>query len=170
MSERSEPDVYYRCPVQHEQARVQLRIAGRRIPATLCETSIDGFTLTLTAAQAKHVRLGKPWILKTSSERTEVHAEWLFHAPDGTLQLGLRRMRDLTPSEEPRGVVFSSRSLKSQAASAASSEIAFAGLVIFLFLTLSMPGIGDSLGTAPRVRNALTTLWNAMSQLPSLGW
>lgn len=170
MSERPEPKAYFRCPVQHDQARVQLRIAGRRIPATLCETSIDGFTLTLTSAQAKFIRLGKPWILKTSGERTEVHAEWLFHAPDGTLQLGLRRMRDLTPSEEPRGVVFTGRALRSHTASAASSEIAFAGLVIFLILTLSMPGIGDTLGTAPRVRNAATTLWHAMQQLPSFGW
>lgn len=162
MSNHDEAAGFFRCPVQPEQANAFLKIGMRKVPVTLCETSIDGFTVTLEGRQSSRIRLGTRSRLKTQSEYAEVHVEWLFHAPGGGIQIGLRRLRDLTPSEEPRRAVLLGRDLKSHSNALGSSELVFAGLVIFLFLALSMPGLGDSLGTAPRIRGAVMAVVNAV--------
>jgi hypothetical protein len=162
MSDESETTGFFRCPVQPEQANAYLKIGLQKVPVTLCETSIDGFTITIAGRHSRRVRLGARSRIKTRSEYAEVHVEWLFHAPGGGIQIGLRRLRDLTPSEEPRRAVVMGRDMRSHGNAMGSSELVFAGLVIFLFLALSMPGLGDSLGTAPRIRGAVTAVASAV--------
>lgn len=154
MSESDRTSSFFRCRVQSEQSKASLRIGGTTVPAVLQETSIDGFTVTVDPKYGKRLRVARQWLLKTDNEKVEVHAEWLFHAPDGMIQLGLRRIRDLTPSEEPRGGLMW-RFGRSRSIDSSTPELVFAGLVVFLFVTLTLPGLGDHLGTAPRIRAAV---------------
>lgn len=155
MSDTDRASGFFRCPVQSDQSSAVIYIGRRRIPAVLQETSIDGFTLTVAPKYASFLRMGRPWLLKTHDEKVEVHAEWLFHAPQGQVQLGARRLRDLTPSEQPKrgwGLgIFGAR----RANHANTPELIFAGLVLTIFLIMSLPGIGEQLGTAPRIRAAV---------------
>lgn len=154
MSDSDRSSSFFRCRVQSDQSRASLRIGSTTVPAVLQETSIDGFTVTVAPKYGKRLRVGRRWLLETHNEKSEVHAEWLFHSPNGVIQLGLRRLRDLTPSEEPRGGIMwrlgGHRSIDSS-----TPELVFAGLVVFLFVTLTLPGLGDHLGTAPRIRSAV---------------
>lgn len=154
MSDSDRSSSFFRCRVPSEQSKASLRIGSSTIPAVLQETSIDGFTVTVDPKYGKRMRVARRWLLTTENEKAEVHAEWMFHAPSGAIQLGLRRLRDLTPSEEPRGGLMwgwgRRRSIDSS-----TPELVFAGLVVFLFVTLSLPGLGDHLGTAPRIRSAV---------------
>lgn len=88
---------FFRCPVSPEMADGWLRVRRRQLRVQICEASIDGFTVVVAAPDATKLRLGQPWTLRHDGAVLEVHAQWLFHAPDGNVQVGLRRLRDLTP-------------------------------------------------------------------------
>lgn len=154
MSESDRSSSFFRCRVPSEQSKARLRIGSCTIPAVLQETSIDGFTVTLDPKYGKRLRVARRWLLTTGNEKAEVHVEWMFHAPSGDIQLGLRRLRDLTPSEEPRGGLLWGWG-RGRSIDTSTPELLFAGLVVFLFVTLSLPGLGDHLGTAPRIRAAV---------------
>jgi hypothetical protein len=164
---------FFRCPVQQDQASAELWIGRRRLAATLQETSIDGFTLVVEASMAVHLQVGRPWILQTSAERSEVHVEWLFHAPGGAVQLGVRRLRDLTPlpsfnSWRPRLLIQGSTNRR--VGHSATPELLFFALLACLFGALSLPGIGDQLGTAPRIRRVVQALLSEADRVVSMLW
>lgn len=145
---------FFRCPVQSDCAAATLRVAGKRVPVKLQEQSIDGFTVTVDAATAEKLRFGKPWVLITKDDRVEVHPEWIFHAPNGDIQMALRRMKDLNEIATPssRWNPFAKRIGSRQCGQGATSEIAFAGVLVFVFAVLSLPGLGDAVGTAPHIQ------------------
>lgn len=144
---------FFRCPVQSECAEATLQIAGVKIAAKLQEQSIDGFTVTVAASRVPRLRFGKSWTLTTKGDRVEVHPEWMFHATNGDVQMALRRIKDLNemPSQFSRWNPFARRAERRQR-QGASSEIAFAGILVFVFAVLSLPGLGDAVGTAPHIQ------------------
>ncbi|MEX0824638.1 MAG: hypothetical protein WD119_00645 [Pirellulaceae bacterium] len=145
---------FFRCPVQSECAEATLHVARAKIPAKLQEQSIDGFTVTVDAAKAPKLRFGKPWVLATKHDRVEVHAEWIFNAFNGDVQMALRRVKDLNEVENraSRWNPFARRRESRRNGQGAMNEIAFAGVVVFIFAVLSLPGLGDAVGTAPHIQ------------------
>lgn len=165
MTDSSRASGFFRCPVQRDQSRASIQIGYGRVPAVLQETSIDGFTLTVAPRYASRLRLGRPWLLKTASEKAEVHAEWVFHAPDGQLQLGVRRLRDLTPAEAAGGWWKFGFRLGRKNLHTNTPEVVFAALIAVLIVILSCPGLGDQLGTAPRIRAAVHSVVSSLTVL-----
>lgn len=145
---------FFRCPVQDENSAATILIRGKKIPVKLQEKSIDGFSILVEPRYVRKLRVGSQWVLKSGGEVTEVWAEWMFNAPDGRVQLGLRRLKDLTPQPKepwfPR--VFSYRRHTS------NPELLLAGSVLTGFLALSLPGLGDQLGTAGKIQEGLKIL------------
>ncbi|QDS93444.1 hypothetical protein FF011L_22140 [Roseimaritima multifibrata] len=151
---------FFRCPVQPDVAAASIRIGFSTIPVVLQEQSIDGFTVKVSARDAVKLRVGKPWRLMTAGECNSVRAEWMFHAGNGEVQLALRRLEDLTSPEEKTRFRWSFFQRDTRVnGEYGGSQILFAGVVIGLFIVLSMPGIGDSLGTAPRIQAAVRSLF-----------
>lgn len=149
----SQDPSFYRCRVQSDNSRAVLRAGWRKIEATLQETSIDGYTVLVSEQAARKLRVGRPWLLEHEGARIEVHPQWVFNSPDGQVQLGLRRLRDLTPPEPIRKSVLArvgGRRCEDPSVSAA----AFGGFVLFLFCLMALPGLGDRLGTADRIQAA----------------
>jgi hypothetical protein len=155
MNDSTQRDPFYRCPVQAECGQATLRIGARRIPITIEEKSIDGFTVTVAATDRSTLRFGKRWVLCADHDVVEVHPEWMFHAPNQAVQLGLRRLQDLT-AEPKRRMAWptwgSGRGIRKN--DHTGQEIAFAGLLFLILALLSLPGLGDALGTAPRIQAA----------------
>lgn len=145
---------YFRCPVQSECAEATLHVAPAKIPASLQEQSIDGFTVMIDASKAPKLRFGKSWLLTTKDDHVEVHPEWIFHSTDGDVQLGLRRMKDLNRIEERPSVwnPFARRAENRGRRQGTANEIAFVGVLVFIFAVLSLPGLGDAIGTAPHIQ------------------
>lgn len=144
---------FFRCPVPSEQAPATLRFAKTRIEVELYEAAVDGFSVVISAKFASSLRLGPRWILENAVERSEVLPQWIYCAPDGRLQIGLRRLRDLTrepkPSLLPR-IGGRKREI--------DYSLVFAALVIVILVVLALPGIGDALGTAPWIERAIRTM------------
>lgn len=158
------PDAgFFRCPVQEDQSKAVVRVGRRKAIATVQETSIDGFTVLVPPKYSGALKVGRPWVLEYQGARIEVHPQWFFNSPDGRVQMGLRRLRDLTPPAPIR------RSLLLRYAGhryddPSYSAAIFGGFVLALFSLMALPGLGDSLGTAHRIQSAVRWLLNGLDQ------
>ncbi len=160
---------FYRCPVQADQSRATIKIGRRKIQAIIHEASIEGFTVLVEPRYSKRLSVGIPWILVYNGAKLEIQAQWFFHAPDGHIQIGLRRLRDLTEPKRVRSCwpVFGSRQRVEESG---QSTIAFAGFVLVLVVTMAMPGIGEKLGTAGHINDTFRWVVNGVSNHLSRLW
>lgn len=147
----SQDEAFFRCPVQAENSTAIIRVGRRKARATVQETSIDGFTVLVAPRDASKLKVGRPWLLEHGGARFEIHPQWFFNAPDGHVQMGLRRLRDVTPPEPIRNSLLS-RIAGRKYDDPSYSAVAFGGFVLFLFSLLALPGLGDSLGTSKRIQ------------------
>ena len=155
-------EAFFRCPVPSDCAKAQLRIGRRRIKVTVQDTSIDGFTILVPPRGAHKLKMGSLWILEYDGARLETHAQWFYHAPDGQTQIGLRRLRDLTP-QPMMGSLISAVFPSASRNELTYSGLAYAGFVMALFLLLALPGLGDRLGTADRIQGAVRWIYQGVS-------
>jgi len=163
-AEKSDPQDagFFRCPVQADQSKAVIRVGHRKAMAMVQETSIDGFTVLVPPKYGSVLKVGRPWLLEYQGARIEVHPQWFFNSPDGRVQMGLRRMRDLTPPEPIRRSLllrYAGRRYEDPSYSAA----VFGGFVLALFTLMALPGLGDSLGTANRIQSAVRWLLNGLN-------
>ncbi len=154
---------FFRCRVHAEQSEALIRMGRRRARVTVQETSIDGFTVLVEPGESGKLKVGRAWVLEHEGTLVEIHPEWFFNSPDGHVQMGLRRLRDLTPPAPIRKSLlahFGGRRCEDPSFSAAI----FGGFVLFLFSLLALPGLGDRLGTAPRIQNTVKWVINGIDQ------
>ena len=120
-------------------------------------------------ARVPRLKPGHPWILEYDGTFTEVHPQWIFNAPDGRVQIGLRRLRDVTkPPRFRTSVLFQWGGKRYRHPNL--SATAYGGFVLFLFVLMAMPGLGDRLGTAPRIQDTMRWLLRGIDQLLSQGF
>jgi hypothetical protein len=165
MNETQDPS-YYRCLVHEDHAEAVLCSRRRRLKVLVQETSIDGFTVLVKPQDADRLSIGRPWVLEYSGARVEVHGQWFFNSPDGHVQMGLRRLRDLTQPEKCTTSLFS-RCKPNSIHDLGFSGVIYAAILLAVFLVLALPGIGDALGTAPKIESAVLWLWSGLGNLVS---
>lgn len=144
---------FFRCPVVNGRSEATIRVGRKKAKATVQETSIDGFTIIVPPKYSPKLKIGKTWILEYEGARAEVHPLWFFNTPEGNIQLGLRRLKDLTPPDKDRNswlVRFGGARFHDPNFSAA----AYGGVVLGLFCLLALPGWGDHMGTSDRIHDA----------------
>lgn len=168
MSAHAEPienqeNSYFRCPVQVDHGRATIRAARRKIYAQVQETSIDGFTVLVSPKDASKLKVGRPWVLEYDGTRVEVHAQWFFNAPNGHVQMGLRRLRDLTRPAPIKTSLLAQYGGKRCEDPSFSAAI-FGGFVLALFSMMAMPGLGDSLGTSDRIQDTVQWIIKGIDQ------
>lgn len=145
---------FFRCPVPSERSDATLNVGRRRMRVTVAEASIDGFTILIAAEDASRLRIGKPWVLRHDGAVLEVLAQWFFHSPQGQVQAGLRRLRDLTPQPNIGGwmpTLASGRTIDESS----SGSLLFGGAILAFLLAISLPGLGDALGTSGHITATL---------------
>ncbi len=157
---------FFRCPVADEDSAAIIQIRRNKIPVKMQDKSIDGFSVLVEPRHVRKLQVGPQWVLTSGGEVTEVWAQWMFNAPDGRVQLGLRRLRDLTPL--PKGSWVPA--FTSYRKHTGNPELLMAAMVLIGFLVLSLPGIGDSLGTAGKIQSGLQTLCDVIREESSRFW
>ncbi len=157
---------FFRCPVQEEDSVATIVILGKKVPAKLQDKSIDGFSVLVEPKHVRKLQVGPRWILHSGNEVTEVWAQWMFNAPDGRVQLGLRRLQDLTP--QPKAPWFPR--IGAYRRHSGNPELMIAGLIMFGFLTLSLPGLGDKLGTAGMIQSGLAEVCKLVCESVGQYW
>ena len=152
---------FFRCPVQDDQSKAVIRVGRRKAIASVQETSIDGFTVLVPPKYAGVLKVGRPWRLDYQGARIEVHPQWFFNSPDGRVQMGLRRMRDLTPPPPIRRFLLMRYAGRCDDPSYTAAI--FGGFVLALFSLMALPGLGDSLGTSHRIQSAVRWVLNGLN-------
>jgi hypothetical protein len=147
---------FFRCPVPEVDSEGTITIRRKQIPVKVQDKSIDGFSILVEPKHVNKLRVGPQWILRTKDETTEVWAQWMFHSPEGHVQLGLRRLRDLTPL--PKCSLLPS--IGAYRKHTTNPELLIAAIVLTLFMALSLPGIGDHLGTSGKIQNGLRIMYD----------
>ncbi len=152
---------FFRCPVPLERSAATLHFSGTKVPVELHEASIDGFAVLVQPQHIAKLRLGPRWVLQSADERSEVWPQWLYCAPDGHVQVGLRRLQDLTPP--PKMSWFPTW----RRARCRESDPTLLLVVILLLIVfaLSLPGLGDHLGSAALIEQALVEIAYSLALL-----
>jgi hypothetical protein len=165
----NEEEGYFRCPIPTEQAKAVLYVGRRRMAVTVQEASIDAFTILVKPRHASKLKVSRVWVLEYDDTRTEIHPEWIFNAPDGQVQLGLRRVQDLTAVARPHSSVLR-RVSGARSEDPSLSAAAYGGFVMFLFILMALPGLGDRLGTAKRIQDTISWVIQGVDQSISEGF
>jgi hypothetical protein len=148
-----EPSNFFRFAIESTHSQAMIRVGRRRIVATVQEASIDGFTIVVAPKYASRLKVGKHWILDYDGVKTEVHPLWFFNTPEGNIQLGLHRLRDLKPPDLDRHsllIRFGGARFQDPSFSAAF----YGGIVLSLVCLLALPGYGEHVGTSDGIQNA----------------
>lgn len=142
----------FRCCIAAENSAGRLKIAGFWYSVCVLNMSRTGYRVRLTNSIAKKLRPGRTPVLDFAGEQWVVDIKSRYSNQDEYTELGLARKKELTKYKLPRSWSFTVPSCLN-----VDSDPAFLGFLVLAFLTavICLPGIGDSLGTAPRVRDVV---------------
>lgn len=148
----------FRCCIASENSAGRLKIAGFWYSACVLDMSRTGYRVRLANSVAKKLRGRRVPVLDFAGEQWEVDVKSRFSNGNEYTELGLARRKELTRYKLPSSWSFVVPNCLN-----ANSDPAFLGFLVlaFLVVVLSLPGIGDTLGTAPKVRHAVKSVLEA---------
>ncbi len=150
----------FRCPVAPEKAGAQLKIGHKLHLVAVLDTSRDGFTLRADEGTASKLKDGGQYVLYFAGEIWEVRKE--SHYEDGgDILIGLRRLQEISKVKAPSSWNWFSYQRKVQSDPALLLYL----MLMFLFACIALPGMGDSLGTAPRIKSGIHVVIDSISSL-----
>lgn len=150
------PTSAFRCTVVPEQSSGRLRLGWQRHQIRVLDTSRDAFTLQVSAETFGKLREGSRAILDYHDEVWDVECTAVFRLLDDRFHVSMSRLRDRTAIRGPKS---SSLSALLPSGGTADPVLPLALLISFLLACVALPGMGDSLGTAPKIRKAVQDVW-----------
>ena len=144
----------FRCRIPPENSAAKLKLRGRLIDVNVLDTSRSGFSVRMPNKIARKLSGRKRAVLFFGGDKWEVTAQSSYTGTDDFTVIGLSRIREITKIKEPRCWGFSLPKINLQ------NDPAF---LMYLMLALvvaviCLPGLGDNLGTAPKVRKGLSNV------------
>lgn len=158
MIARELPRTAYRCTVVPENSAGVLKLGWHNFAVRVIDTSREAFTIEVQASIFRRLREGRRAILKFNGEIWQVQCTAVFQIPDGQFSVTLTRVRDLTQVRGPRTTIWSLLPMPNPSA---DPVLPLALLISFLFACVALPGMGDQLGTAPKIRQVIQDAWRA---------
>lgn len=145
----------YRCKVVGDNTAT-LFIGHKALKVFVRETSGNGFTLGIDPKITKRISAGKRYELRYDDRRIEVIAETFTETVQGEARLRVGTIHEFEPVKRwAFRLPFSRGSRVVSHESCINSGAVYGGFVLVIFCVMSLPGIGDKLGTAPRIESAL---------------
>ncbi len=143
----------FRCCIAAENSAGKLRIGLKQYDVCVLDTSRNGFCIKLPNRVASKVREKSLPILSFNGENWEVELKSRYSDGETFTNLGLARVREVTKIKAPSswGLWCSSNR------SGLHNDPTFLAFLVLAFIVaaISLPGVGDHLGTAPRVQKAI---------------
>ena len=140
----------YRCSVAPENSAATLAIGSKQVEVNVLDTSRDGFTIKVDKKTLKRLNDGRNYHLEYNGEKWEVQKS--SHYSDGdAMCVGMTRIRELTRIRVPSPWVNLFRRTPREA----DPTLVVYLMIAFLFASIVLPGLGDNLGTAPKIRDGI---------------
>ncbi|MFO0939422.1 MAG: hypothetical protein U0930_01510 [Pirellulales bacterium] len=148
---KQDPSKPYRCLIPPEDCACRLRVGRKDIVCELIDLSREDFRVRIPRKVERAVRKARRIELRYHGER------WLVKlVPNHTEQepgvYMLIRIDELTPVQMPSPWAALSAMRMSRDT---DPRFVLALMLALIFACLSLPGIGDQLGTAPRIKDGL---------------
>ena len=142
----------YRCCIATKDSAGKLRIAGKWYSACVLDTSATGYRVRVPYSVGKQMWGRRTGVLDFGGEQWEVEVKSRCTEDSQFTDLGFIRTKELTRYPAPTSWPFLSDSNANL-----HSDPAFLGFLVVAFITavVCLPGVGDSLGTAPRVKTVI---------------
>lgn len=142
----------YRCKVQAGDDHAILRLRRRKLEIRVLEISRDDFVIEANDLQLplyKTDTKGRIWFHR---DIWDIAVVGVIERNDGRHRVILSRTRDRTPAPKLKTSLFNFAPMNSLG----SDPLLPAAIIIaFLVSLFALPGVGDSLGTAPRIRSTI---------------
>lgn len=146
----------YRCTVVPEQSAANLRLGWKNYSTRVIDTSRDAFTLEVDARVFQKVKEGTRGVLEYHGEVWDVECVAVFRLMDDQFHITMLRRNDRTHVRVPKSSLWA---ILPRPNNETDPVLPLALLVSFLFACVALPGMGDSLGTAPKIRKAIQDVW-----------
>lgn len=161
MASSDEKRTAFRCVIAPENSAAKISVGRKCYDAAVVNVSRTAFTVRIPTRLAKKISPLRVCRLAFAQERWEVRKESVEE--DGNFShVGFTRVREITKLRVP-STAFASAMPKFGPKT--DPELLLCLLIAFIVACVSLPGIGDNLGTAPRVRNGIATVWQALTSL-----
>lgn len=157
----SRPSGAFRCAIAPEHSAAQLRIGRRKFQVNVLDTSRDSFTIRCSTRIASKIQRGSVVRLEFRGEKWTIERESLYNESAEFAHVGCRRVQDITPIRAPRSSLFPS--LLPRFSTTNDPALMMYLLIAFMVACVSLPGLGDSIGTAPRIRDGLKAIMKSVS-------
>lgn len=146
----------FRCSVDPAQSAGRMRLGWRAHNVRVIDTSRDAFTVQVSATTFYRFHEGSRAVLEFNGETWDVQCTALFRMIDDRYHLTMARVKDRTTVCGPKSSWWS---LLPGTGTAKDPVLPLALLVSFLLACVALPGMGDSLGTAPKIRKVVQDVW-----------
>lgn len=142
----------FRCAIPPENSSAQLKIGKKCYQVSVLDTSRTGFTVVAPNRVAKKLKEKAVYQLSFSGEKWEVGKRSSYRENDRDVHVGFHRIRELTKLKPPKSSLWD---YAPKFDSNADPSFLMFLIVVFVIACVSLPGIGDGLGTAPKVRDGV---------------
>lgn len=140
----------YRCLIRPEECRAVLRFGGSSIDCQVVDLSREDFQVRVPKDKLKKVQRAKKIELRYRDERWQVCP--IHGNQSGNDSIYLQRVQELTRTKMPSPwTSLLSRRMSQQT----DPRFLMALIVAFIFACLALPGLGDKVGTAPRLKDGI---------------
>lgn len=147
----------YRCLIAEECSQAVLKTRFRKYPCRVIDQSREDFSIRLSAGRKiEKLRQADRLELYFHGERWLVRARGNQHPESDRLLL--TRLQELTPIKTPSPWT-STLGVPSDQQS--DSKFLFVAFVAFVLTVILLPGLGDYLGTAPKLKEGFQSAINA---------
>lgn len=160
MARQNDDRSAYRCTVAPENSRAQLVVGRKKYDVSIQETSRDGFGVRMSNTLASKLSDMKVYELLYAGEDWLVTKEGHYTDDDVTV-VGFKRQKEVTKIKSPVSWFPFLSSSRSQSDPAFLLYL----MIAFLVACVALPGMGDSLGTAPRIKKGFQTIFEVVNDI-----
>lgn len=143
----------FRCAVAPEYSKGILSVGLGKFAINVLDTSRDGYTVRCPARVASKLKPGKSARLVFRGETWEVQRSSLYNESSDYVHLGCTRVRELTKIKQPKTSMFAA--LAPRISLSSDPGLLMFLLIAFMVAVASLPGLGNKLGTAPRIHKGI---------------
>ncbi len=163
-----DPRRFFRCPIAPENGAATIKIGFGRVRGCVIEKSLTGYTMLLKRRYARRMKIGRKFHMQFDGALMQVQLLRKQNIDKSCTRLALVMSNDYTPPQKVKSTCWHAL-LPSAKPGSGSTQLAFAGFAMVLFCVLSLPGLGDKLGTAEPIQKGFqTVLQTADAQIGAL--
>ncbi len=163
MSYELDRSAAYKCPVSGENSAAELRVGSKSFSVKVLDVSRTSFTIRVSNSILKRLKAKSKSKLRLefASELSEVAMDGAFKDADEFTNIALLRVKDLTRIKMPSGFRFTFGTMFSL-----NQDPTFLLYLMLAFIAacFCLPGVGDRVGTAPKISRAVQGAWSSFEK------